>query len=53
MSTVAITTTTTQTTTTQTAAAPAGATRPSVQFWGMLLVTPYVLVFLIFVLYPV
>jgi multiple sugar transport system permease protein len=48
MSTVAITTTTTE-------ASPArrGGRWPSTQFWGIVLVAPYVLVFLIFVLYPV
>lgn len=33
--------------------APAPARRDSWEFWGRLLVTPYLLVFLIFVLYPV
>jgi multiple sugar transport system permease protein len=50
MSTVAITTTT------ETPAVPdtrAGGRGPSAQFWGVLLVAPYVLVFLVFVLYPV
>jgi multiple sugar transport system permease protein len=32
---------------------PAGGTRSSAQFWGVVLVAPYVLVFLVFVLYPV
>src|SRR5712691_11712143 len=34
-------------------AAPAGPTWPAAQFWGAVLVAPYVLVFLVFVLYPV
>jgi multiple sugar transport system permease protein len=50
MSTVAITTTTA---TTEIPAAPAGGRWSSAQFWGIVLVAPYVLVFLIFVLYPV
>jgi multiple sugar transport system permease protein len=50
MSTVAITTTTA---TTEIPAAPAGGRWSSAQFWGILLVAPYVLVFLVFVLYPV
>jgi multiple sugar transport system permease protein len=33
--------------------APAGARGSSAQFWGVVLVAPYVLVFLVFVLYPV
>src|SRR5262249_57746250 len=33
--------------------APAGRTWAAAQFWGVVLVAPYVLVFLIFVLYPV
>jgi multiple sugar transport system permease protein len=48
MTTVAITTATTQV-----PASPAGAARPAAQFWGVVLVAPYVLVFLVFVLYPV
>ena len=47
MSTVAITATT------QAPAAPAGRAWPAAQFWGAVLVAPYVLVFLVFVLYPV
>jgi multiple sugar transport system permease protein len=50
MSTVAITTPT------ESRAAPdvpAGGQRSSTQFWGIVLVAPYVLVFLVFVLYPV
>jgi multiple sugar transport system permease protein len=50
MSTVAITTTTA---TTEAPAAPAGGRWSSAQFWGIVLVAPYVLVFLVFVLYPV
>src|SRR6266700_8110371 len=46
MSTIAITTT-------QTPAASPGNSRASAQFWGVVLVAPYVLVFLVFVLYPV
>src|SRR5258708_17861804 len=34
-------------------AAPAGKAWPAAQFWGVVLVVPYVLVFLVFVLYPV
>jgi multiple sugar transport system permease protein len=41
------------TTTTHVPAAPAGARWSSAQFWGVLLVAPYALVFLVFVLYPV
>jgi len=48
MSTVAITTTTEAT-----ATAPAGGAWPAAQLWGVLLVVPYVLVFVVFVLYPV
>jgi multiple sugar transport system permease protein len=33
--------------------APAGEPRSAAQFWGIVLVAPYVLVFLVFVLYPV
>src|SRR6266446_1286333 len=47
MSTVAITATT------QAPSAPAGRAWPAAQFWGVVLVAPYVLVFLVFVLYPV
>jgi multiple sugar transport system permease protein len=48
MSTVAITATTETT-----ATAPAGRAWPAVQLWGVALVVPYVLVFTVFVLYPV
>jgi multiple sugar transport system permease protein len=48
MSTVAITATTETT-----ATAPAGQAWPAVQLWGVALVVPYVLVFTVFVLYPV
>jgi multiple sugar transport system permease protein len=34
-------------------AAPAGRAWPAAQLWGVVLVAPYVLVFLVFVLYPV
>src|SRR6266853_1149877 len=47
MSTVALSSTT------QTPAVPAGRAWPAAQFWGVVLVAPYVLVFLVFVLYPV
>ena len=47
MSTVAITATT------QAPAAPSGQAWLAAQFWGAVLVAPYVLVFLVFVLYPV
>src|SRR5262249_8976744 len=47
MSTVAITATT------QAPPAPAGRAWVAAQFWGVALVAPYVLVFLVFVLYPV
>jgi multiple sugar transport system permease protein len=47
MSTVAISTAT------QAPAAAPGKSWPSAQFWGVMLVAPYVLVFLVFVLYPV
>jgi multiple sugar transport system permease protein len=47
MSTVAITATT------QAPAASPGTSWASAQFWGVVLVAPYVLVFLVFVLYPV
>jgi multiple sugar transport system permease protein len=50
MSTVAVTTTT------QAPAAPAASARgpgSAAQFWGVVLLAPYVLVFLVFVLYPV
>src|SRR5215472_5991154 len=47
MSTVAITATT------QAPAAPSGQAWLAAQFWGVVLVLPYVLVFLVFVLYPV
>jgi len=47
MSTVAITATT------QAPAAPSGQAWLAAQFWGVVLVAPYVLVFLVFVLYPV
>jgi multiple sugar transport system permease protein len=47
MSTVAITAST------QAPTAPSGRARSPAQFWGVVLVTPYVLVFLVFVLYPV
>ncbi|HMA70807.1 MAG TPA: sugar ABC transporter permease, partial [Xanthobacteraceae bacterium] len=47
MSTVAITATT------QAPAVPADRAWPAAQFWGVVLVAPYVLVFLVFVLYPV
>jgi multiple sugar transport system permease protein len=47
MSTVAISTAT------QTPVASSGKARPAAQFWGVVLVAPYVLVFLVFVLYPV
>jgi multiple sugar transport system permease protein len=47
MSTVAITATT------QAPAASPGKSWTSAQFWGVVLVAPYVLVFLVFVLYPV
>src|SRR5712691_490568 len=47
MSTVAITATA------QAPATPAGRAWPAAQFWGVVLVAPYVLVFLVFVLYPV
>jgi multiple sugar transport system permease protein len=50
MSTVAITTTAE---TPAAADAPAGGRWSSAQFWGIVLVAPYVLVFLVFVLYPV
>jgi multiple sugar transport system permease protein len=50
MSTVAITT---ATETPAVPDSPAGGRRSSAQFWGVLLVAPYVLVFLVFVLYPV
>jgi multiple sugar transport system permease protein len=36
----------------QTPAATAGMAWPAAQFWGVVLVAPYVLVFLLFVLYP-
>ena len=48
MSTVAITATTEAT-----ATAPAGGVWPAAQLWGVVLVVPYVLVFVVFVLYPV
>ena len=48
MSTAAITTTATET-----AAEPAGGRWSSAQFWGVVLVAPYVLIFVVFVLYPV
>jgi multiple sugar transport system permease protein len=41
------------TTTTQAPAAQPGTSWASAQFWGVVLVAPYVLVFLVFVLYPV
>src|SRR5712692_5820437 len=47
MSTAAITATT------QAPTAPARWARSAAQFWGAVLVAPYVLVFLVFVLYPV
>src|SRR5271166_6017552 len=47
MSTIALSTTT------QASTAPAGGARSSTQFWGVVLVAPYVLIFLVFVLYPV
>jgi multiple sugar transport system permease protein len=50
MSTAAITTTAE---TSATPATPAGGRWSSAQFWGIVLVAPYVLVFLVFVLYPV
>jgi multiple sugar transport system permease protein len=37
----------------QAPAVPAGRAWPAAQFWGVVLVAPYVLVFLVFVLYPV
>jgi multiple sugar transport system permease protein len=37
----------------QTPAAPAGGRRSFAHFWGVVLLAPYVLVFLVFVLYPV
>jgi multiple sugar transport system permease protein len=49
MSTAAVTATTTP----QAPAAPAGGARTPGQFWGAVLLAPYVLVFLAFVLYPV
>src|SRR5215467_14416153 len=45
--------TTVAVTTTQAVAAPAGGRWTAAQFWGGLLLAPYVLVFLVFVLYPV
>jgi multiple sugar transport system permease protein len=48
MSTVAITPTTEAT-----ATGPAGGAWPAAQLWGVVLVVPYVLVFVVFVLYPV
>jgi multiple sugar transport system permease protein len=48
MSTVAITATTEAT-----ATVPAGGAWPAAQLWGVVLVVPYVLVFVVFVLYPV
>jgi multiple sugar transport system permease protein len=50
MSTVAISTTAA---TRETPVAPAGGRWASAQFWGIVLVVPYVFVFLAFVLYPV
>ena len=47
MSTVAITATT------QAPTAPTARAWAAAQFWGVVLVAPYVLVFLVFVLYPV
>src|SRR5258707_3601018 len=37
----------------QAPAVPAGRAWPAAQFWGVVLVAPYVLVFVVFVLYPV
>ncbi len=48
MSTVAI-----ERTEPQAAVAPEGPAMSSAQFWGLLLIAPYVIVFLVFVLYPV
>ena len=50
MSTVAVTTTTESPAGSD---APAGGRWSAAQFWGVVLVAPYVLVFLVFVLYPV